>query len=146
MRIVLLEDDYLQSSYIESALKRDLADCEIKVIKTESEFREKLDELIAWKADALILDVMVRWADPSSEMPEPPEEVKTNGYYRAGIRCIKLLQDQNSTVPILLYSVLEKADVNWGKDLSERNITHLSKQTDIQPLISWLKDSIDPLK
>src|SRR4051812_20246259 len=90
--IVLVEDDHVQVDDIKGQIREHCRDCEVQVIRSESDFRSRLSELAAKPPAAFIIDVMLRWADPAPDAPLPPEDVKEHGFYRAGFRCVALLK------------------------------------------------------
>ncbi len=113
MRVVLVEDDYLQAESIHSWLRQAWPHVEIDRIETEKAFRAQLQSLSTHPPDVIIMDVMLRWSDPSPDFDQPPDEVEREGFYRAGVRCAELLRDDAGTsrIPVILYSVLEKLDL-----------------------------------
>ena len=120
MRIVVVEDDYLQAESIQSWLREAWPHIEIDWLETEQEFRDQLASQSAHPPDAFIVDAMLRWSDPSPEIDTPPADVGKEGFVRAGFRCVELLQMTNGTsqVPIVVYSILEKEEIEdaelWG--------------------------------
>src|SRR5687767_696280 len=112
MRILLLENDYLQAEQIEEDIKAHFGhDVTVERIATEYDFRQWLDAVDRSNPDIAILDVMVPWADPAPKIPEPPQEVVEKGHYRAGLRCANLLAQKAPQIPSILYTVLEKTDL-----------------------------------
>lgn len=138
MRILLVEDDPLQAESILASLKAHFAEIGIHHLSTEQEFRAKLDEIAASPPDLVILDVMLRWTDPSPEMEVPPEEVRREKHYRAGLRCQRLLSERmgDNCPPILLYTILETEDVG----ILPQGVEHLSKSSDLKPLVKRIKE------
>jgi len=142
-RILLLEDDHLQALGIrkglEEALQPTHGPLEFTTISTESQFRAMFDEIARTSFDLAIIDVMVRWADPAPNMPEPPEEVRETGSFRAGLRCKKMLEEdpRTQTVPMLIYTLLESSrlppDVNF-----------VAKAADLTPLVERIKQLLPP--
>ena len=90
--------------------------------------------------DVVVMDVMLRWTDPSPNLVEPPDDIKEAGFYRAGLRCAKLLREHVETkhTPVILYTVLERSDVHNNLD----DLVHLSKQADIGPLVGEIRRSV----
>lgn len=133
MRILLVEDDYLQSEWVCETLGQAFPQGELTQIYTESQFRTQFEEIASNGFDVIIMDVMLRWADPSPDMPELPPDISPGDFYHAGIRCRQLLIDDPRTrrIPVLLYTVLEKADL-------PPNVEYLPKGADYSPLIERL--------
>ena len=112
MEIVFVEDDPLQAEWIQEQLQNRYALATVRRIKTESEFRAKLRAIAASPPDIIVMDVMLRWADPNPGMLPVPDDVKA-GHHRAGLRCQRLLASDLATrrIPVLLYTVLEDDDL-----------------------------------
>lgn len=141
MKILLVEDDHLQVQWIKEGLLRSFPSATIEVISTELGFRSKLPELAEDIPAIVIMDVMLRWTDPTPDLQTPPEEVKKEGFFRAGLRCARLLSEQPSTrdIPVILYSVLERSDI--ATDLkNEPNVHHLRKDSAYEPLARRIQE------
>ena len=143
MYILIIEDDPLQATLMIESLREDssLSKAKIERISTESQFRERFEEIANNPPDVITLDVMLRWADPSPDMKPRLEDVKEEGIFKAGLRCEKLLADNIKTqhIPVILYTILSKEDL--GKELPEReNIVHLPKKPDLGSLIRAIRD------
>lgn len=144
MKILLLEDDYLQAESIENELHQKIRNAEVVVLKTESEFYSYLDELAANSEvkvpDVAILDVMVPWETPTENMTKPPPEIRTEGSYRAGIRCVKKLLNRGETkgIKMILYSILEKEDIAQDLRSLPKGVTLVTKRQDLDELIDAL--------
>jgi len=140
MYIVLVEDDHLQAEWVESCLKEAFGDLKIDKVTTESEFYSWLEEVEDERPDVFIVDVMLRWADPGPDMPEPPLEVKKNGFYRAGRRCQESIAGNQklSHIPIILYTVLEELDLE-ALDDKQPNVFYLRKDSEPELLIKKIR-------
>jgi CheY-like chemotaxis protein len=143
MYILVVEDDYLQSNLICEKL-RNTFHANVKRLSTEMEFRQNLDELARNRPDVIIMDVMLRWTDPSPEVKIPPREVRKEGFYRAGIRCTKLLAEREETkgIPVILYTILERTDLeNQLLELSPKmHVIHLRKESEVDRLIESIRE------
>lgn len=118
MRVVLVEDDYLQAELIETWLSDTWPKIEIERIETEAEFRSQIQALSSHPPDVVIMDLLLRWSDPSPDFEPPPDKVKAEGFYRAGLRCVELLRKNGARhIPVILYSILEQRDIE--DELSE---------------------------
>lgn len=113
MNIVAVEDDYLQADWLKETLEQEFSGCRVEVVPTESEFRKRIGGWEANPPDLFIIDILLAWALPSREIPEPPADVAEGGFQRAGLRCQVLLaaSEELKTVPVLFYTVLDRADV-----------------------------------
>lgn len=135
--IVVVEDDHLQEGPLIDQINDTFPCGRVKSIYTEHEFREQLTELHREIPDLVIMDVMLRWADPRPGNADPPEEVAREGFYRAGLRCAELIaaDDKLRAVPVILYTILEKDDLErQGKPLPA-NVTYVRKSTDLDVLL-----------
>jgi len=144
VHIVIVEDDYVQADSIQASLGRIFPRAEIDIIATEFDFRLALDSLANTPPDVVVMDVMLRWADASPAIPPPPEDVLQDGFYRAGIRCAKLLSSSAKTkdVPVILYTVLERAVLEADLKTLPLNIIHLRKESDPEPLGRLIRSAI----
>jgi CheY-like chemotaxis protein len=110
MLIILIEDDPVQADLMEKAMRQRLH-AETFRIATESEFLARFEEIPKRSPAAIVIDVMLRWADPAEQMPSKPADYRqTGGYRRAGLRCRKKLTEdrRTRTIPAILYTVLAK--------------------------------------
>lgn len=142
MYILIVEDDPVQSDFIEHAIKeeKEFFDLQIKRISRESEFRNNFGEIADYKPEVIIMDIMMRWADPAPDMQTPPKEIRDQGFYRAGIRCIQMLSDDERTrdIPIIIYSILDKEDLEEEmKNFLQAR--YLSKDFDARKIINMIK-------
>lgn len=142
MRILLVEDDIIQSDLIREALGQEFPGGEVELIKTEHEFRSRLDAIAKRAPDIVIMDVMLRWTDPSPDQPPSPVDVREEGHYRAGFRCRKLLSERELTkdVPVILYTVLDHADISHElQDISMGEVQYLRKESSATPLLRSIR-------
>ena len=110
MNIVVVEDDYLQAAWLKETLEREFAECTVELAPTESHFREQIGRWETNRPDLFIIDVLLAWALPSRQIPEPPPEVDEGGFQRAGLRCQALLAENEvlRRVPVVFYTVLDR--------------------------------------
>ena len=145
MRILIVEDDYLQaevlSGALEQVLAREVPALSIDRIATEERFRAAMPALARDQPDVILMDVIVRWADANGPIPEPPEEVRREGPRRAGIRCQKLVAANPATrdIPVILYTVLEISDLRLELESLEGNFVCLSKNNQVGPLVEEIR-------
>lgn len=142
MRILIVEDDYLQAEWIYSNLAQEFPRAQFDRISTESDFRSRFDEIANNSLDVIVLDVMLRWTDPIPELVPPPDDVQQGGFYRAGLRCERLLacDDRTSHLPVILYTVLESSDLDHELRNLREHVQYLTKESDLSPLIQRIRE------
>jgi CheY-like chemotaxis protein len=134
LHILVVEDDDIQEKSIMAQLRKEFRGNKVEAISTEHQFRAELPRIADRPPDVVVMDVMLRWTDPSRNMPPRDEDVRREGPNRAGFRCKKLLASRESTrnIPVILYTVLEKADI--GHELGPKDDdTHLLKDANTVP-------------
>ena len=136
MRLVLVEDDPLQEESIQETLESEL-DAEVTCIQTERDFMLRLHDLVVLPPDAVIMDVMMRWTDPEPGMAPAPSEVTD---VMGGVRCLRALRQHPATagVPVVLYTVLEKQDLE-GYGLDDEDAVTWQRKGDPQALVDEIK-------
>lgn len=146
MRILVVEDDHIQADWIKKKLQDAFAQThggvELIVINTESEFRTRLPELANSLPDVIVMDVMLRWADPSPDLARPPQDVIQEGFYRAGLRCERLLASdpRTSSIPVVLYTVLDSNAMDHEITNLRPNVKYLPKSSDVEPLAKMIRE------
>src|SRR6267154_1778537 len=110
MKILIVEDDHLQAEWIHMSLAQAFPKAEFNCVRTEAEFRSRFGEIADNRPQVVVMDVMLRWEDPSPEITPRPDYVEAEGFYRAGLRCERMLaqDERTSHVPVILYTVLER--------------------------------------
>src|SRR3954454_11654868 len=105
--ILVVEDDHLQEQALIEELIDAYPEARVEAIDSESGFRRWLASSQRELPDIVVMDVMLRWSHPSPDPPVQPDDVASEGYYRAGLRCAQLMSEDGRTskVPILLYTV-----------------------------------------
>jgi len=143
MKIVIVEDDYLQAEGVREALDAAFPGAKIDRIATELEFSDRLDELRGEIPDVVVMDVMLRWTDPEPEMRYPPDAIRRAGPSRPGFRCRKLLQQHERTrnIPVILYTVLSRDDLDRDlKMLGSDAVEFVAKDSDFTELIQRIRE------
>jgi DNA-binding NarL/FixJ family response regulator len=135
LKILLVEDDHLQCSYIRQALA-DSFDAIVETKTCELEFQRDFEAIAADSPDVAVLDIMLRWASPSRGGSEPPTETP----YHAGLRCARKLAADLRTqgVKIVLYSVLPKEE--FPNSMLPDRAVFVVKEPDCQNLIDTVKE------
>lgn len=136
-KIVVVEDDFLQLAWIVERLKEAFPNHEIKQISSESAFRAEFLGMQANPPAVVIMDMMLRWSDPRTPRPKPPEMAYSSSHL-AGIRCIDMLAQNPTTakVPIVIYTIFDACDFNL--ESLRPGVEFLSKSMDARPLIAGL--------
>lgn len=142
MKLLIVEDDHLQAEWISEKLSEAMPNAEITCIRTESQFRRNFEDIASSAPEVVLMDVMLRWADVSLDIPEPPEDVIKEKFYRAGLRCQRLLAEDERTarIPIVFYTVLERTDLRNELANLPTQVQYLAKHSDIAPLIHKIEE------
>ena len=142
MGILLVEDDYLQSEMVLPVLRKEFPGVAVTLVKTEHQFRQRLNEIVASRPDLAIFDMMVRWSKPSPNPPPTPRDVHEGGSHRAGLRCERLLSDHLPGIPVIFFTILEQADLKPDELPNRAGIAYLTKQADPVPLVRAVRQLI----
>ncbi|MFM9961456.1 MAG: hypothetical protein ACKV2Q_09535 [Planctomycetaceae bacterium] len=142
MRILLVEDDYLQADWLQPQFEREYPGVAVDCISTELEFRERLDEIVEHPPDVVIIDVMIRWTDPGPNMQRPPEKMAYDGPYRAGLRCQELLAERLPEIPVIFYTVLEQIDLDDELSTMRENVVYLRKDAETESFFQQLRQHL----
>jgi CheY-like chemotaxis protein len=142
MHILVIEDDHLQVESLSETLKQFFPGSRVDHINTEFEFRSRIDDIAKARPDLIVLDMMLRWTDPAEDMPARPDEVVKGKYFRAGLRCDNILSKHEGTkhIPVILYTVLEDADLKEDLDKLRPQTSYVRKDADAEPLISLIRE------
>lgn len=143
--ILVVEDDSHIAFLIKESLQDALYAARIRLVRTEFEFCRLLPAIRAMPPDIVILDMMIRWTDPSPNMETPPEDVMKDGHFRAGLRCFRRLQQAAETekTPVIFYSVLERPDVQAELRALPPHVLYLSKSiTSNEQLVTYIRSLV----
>ena len=134
-RIVLMEDDDLFSEGIREALRDEFGDkIQVEEIATEGEMWSRIEELTQPPADAYILDIRVRWTHAGSQVGAPPPE--KNDMRVAGLRCSAAIRERCPGTPVILFSVLERTDIDQLTNVQEvKLVSHIPKSDGMEALV-----------
>lgn len=141
MKILCVEDDHIVAKPLIDELAKEFPEAQIDWIGTESEFYNKFEQIAADQPSIVVMDVMKLWATVGRDMQPPPEEIRKEGIYRAGIRCALRLNSDERTkdIPIILHTVLNQADLE--EDMRKlRNTYYLSKEKGHTLLIKKIRE------
>src|ERR1039458_10474172 len=73
IEILSLEDDPLQAEWIRQTIESGVAGSKVNHVGTESEFVARFPGIVAAPPTLILMDVMLRWADPSPNIPRSEE-------------------------------------------------------------------------
>jgi CheY-like chemotaxis protein len=103
MKVVVVEDDYLQAGMIRDALTSQYSDIELIDLANEMAFINALPELERDAPDLIILDIMIPWHDPLTRVVAPPQQVDREPL-RGGIRLLREIRNRSqlASVPVIV--------------------------------------------
>ncbi len=140
MRVILVEDNWREAKAVEKDLAAALR-CNTSTIRTELEFRDRLEEIERNPPDLFVVDVSLRWTAPGPDFRPEPDDVRAGGRGRAGFRCVQRLQQRLATrgVPIVLYSHFSRFHFEDElKDLSP-SVIYVKKTSDPESLVQAIR-------
>ena len=116
--VVLVEDDPMAANWVADHLTR-VFDVQVKLIRTELGFREQIEQFRRDPPQAFVIDMILPWTEPGPVLTRAPREVLTEGNYRAGLRCQRLLAAHEVTrqIPVIFFSAFPSRDFEEIKDL-----------------------------
>ena len=137
LRILLVEDDYMQRQSIQDALEANLEGVAVETKASEWEFLSDFEAIASNPPDIAVLDVMLRWANLSRDAPDPPA-----GQWEpqlAGLRCAQRLHDDARTggVRVILYTVFDLG--NMHDVILPEGTIWLTKELSVQELVDTIK-------
>ncbi|MEO8359545.1 MAG: hypothetical protein ABI672_05915 [Vicinamibacteria bacterium] len=132
MNVVVVEDDPIQNDEIAAALRERFKGVRVLQIGTESEFQQEFLRLTESPPDFVVMDVMLRWTRPIPDAPPMPANVRAERFITAGVRCCRMLLGDAKTadIPVLLYSVLERGDVEAELAQMPSHVRFMTKGVD----------------
>jgi hypothetical protein len=144
-RIVVLEDDVLQTENLREMLQKRLrlSPGQILVWSAESDFRKWLlmDESQSVVSSAVfVLDMMVRWSRVQPVIPDMPNDVRLEGFRRAGLRCANLLKERCQNARVVLHTILDEDDL---VDIDLQGFGVVTKTHDTEPLMRWIASALN---
>jgi CheY-like chemotaxis protein len=144
MKILIVEDNPLQLDWMNNELERGIAGVVVQQCCTEFEFRSSFEEIAVDPPDIVLMDVMLNWTEPAPDMPHPPAAIAAAGHRRAGLRCQKMLQEDQRTshVPVILYTAL--AASSMADDLKDIpvKVKYLPKDSNPALLVKTIQETV----
>jgi DNA-binding NarL/FixJ family response regulator len=141
---VVVEDDHLQEGPIADSLAGMFPDAVVDAFATEEQFRDHLPQMRETVPDLVVMDVMLRWAFPRPGLPAPPDDVVAGGYYRAGLRCARMMLGDGRLrrVPVVLYTILERNDLERDGQTLPANASYVGKNSEPDVLIRHIRSRL----
>jgi DNA-binding response OmpR family regulator len=142
MRIVIAEDDRIQADQYVGDLSEAFREAAFILFRTEKEFRDGLESIAMHPPDIVILDIMLRWTDPSLDHHAAPPDVKAGKFHHAGFRCLELLRrgDKTREVPVILYTVVDSAEFKPEVSTLPSNVRMLPKMKTLYNVIAAIRE------
>ena len=147
IQVIIAEDTFVDGQDIRLRIESEFAETDVQVMRTEREFRDRLDEIAAPPPALFILDVMLRWDHPGPAPTVRPPEVEEEGWRRAGIRLQELLAQRPSTAatPVILLSVLKAKELQHDIDRLPAHVHFLEKSESLDHLIELVRSILRPV-
>jgi len=135
VKVLIIEDDSIQAARLESLIQSKFSAVSVDRIATELEFRKRLPGIADGSYKVALVDMMLRWTDPSPEMEPPDEDVIKEGFFIGGLRCRKALLQKN--VPSIIFTVLNQE--NLPQEYQDQGIDFIQKGPSCEPILEKLK-------
>jgi DNA-binding NarL/FixJ family response regulator len=142
IRILHVEDDPCEAEHVRQTLEKEFTSRGVTIqrVCTELQFRTMLDEIVQNPPTLVLMDIMLRWCDPAPDLKEPPADVRSGGYDRAGLRCQRLLWAKNPNIPVIFFTVLHESDMEGDLRPMEKNVFFISKGPDFNGLFDKIRE------
>ena len=138
MRILIVEDNRSHADLLSDGLTK-IRDGDVVRLRSEREFLEAWEMIEKEPPHVALIDVMLRWDIPRPDPISPPEG---GDIYDAGIRCMRKMKESEKTahVPIILYSVVSKPDLEHLIPKLPDGVTYMEKTSDISSVVSLIRE------
>ena len=147
MRILLVEDDYLDAGAIRDLLAEHYRNVEMIEVANEADFVASLSDLEENPPDLVIMDIMIPWQRPSASLIAPSQGANPDPL-RTGIRLLAKLQESSRlrNSPVILHSALEWHDVESDLKNSPDHILFVHKEAPPTRLMIVLRALLGALR
>jgi CheY-like chemotaxis protein len=135
VKVLIIEDDSIQATRLESLIQSHFSGVSVDKVATELEFRKRLPGIADGAYKVALVDMMLRWTDPSPDMEPPAEDVIEEGFFVGGLRCRRALLAKN--IPSIVFTVLNSE--NLPKEYQDKGIDFIQKGPSFQPILDKLK-------
>jgi hypothetical protein len=132
-KVLIIEDDSIQSRRLEELIVRNYPDAVVDKISTEREFHRRFPEMSDCEYKVALVDMMLRWTDPSPRMEAPPSEVVEQGFFVGGLRCRLKLREKN--IPSVIFTIHDRESF---PQLQEQGVEFLQKGPSYEPVLRKL--------
>jgi hypothetical protein len=141
VRILLVEDEHPDVRRITSALQRGLPGSDLRIVRTEYEFRNAFKDIVLFAPELAVIDLMLPWTTAGPNMPGIPPEVAGSGFRDGGARCCRMLIDEEKIgkIPIILYSGVDQSSLATASAGMPPNVFQFRKDRDETTLIRFVR-------
>jgi CheY-like chemotaxis protein len=128
MKVLVIEDDYMQGEMISEQLRREFPEVLVDLVSTEYEFRSRFEDIATECPRIAIIDILLPWTRPGVGTPPGPEVLK-HGFFHAGLRCARMLTQDPRTraCPVIIHSVVDEHAVQDELRSLGPNVVFISK-------------------
>jgi predicted nucleotide-binding protein/CheY-like chemotaxis protein len=125
MKILLVEDDYLEAEITKRTLVDAFPGVAIDHVSSTFEFSSRLPDILHDPPDVAVIDMMLT------------SDVKDEGHYRGGLQCQAILTSRTETahMPIIIYSILDPSVIERGGISLPDHVVPVAKTADQSNLI-----------
>ena len=136
-KVLLIEDDSVQARNLDRLIRQAFPGVSVNIIGTELEFRDKLPEIVPGSYRIALIDLMLRWTDPSPEMIAPPKEIYEQGFFLGGLRCRQALLEKK--IRSVIFTVHDRETFPQLK----ADIDYVQKGPSFDPILNKLRGYLD---
>jgi len=135
MKVLIIEDDSIQAARLEDLIRSRFSAVSVDRVATELEFRKRLPQIQERYYKVALVDMMLRWTDPSPDMEPPDRDAIEQGFFVGGLRCRKALLEKG--IPSIVFTVLNQE--NLPPEYRGQEIDFVQKGPSYEPILQKLK-------
>jgi len=135
MKVLIIEDDSIQAAHLEALIRSGFSAVSVDRVATELEFRTRLPGIAQGSYKVALVDMMLRWTDPSPDMEPPDQDAIKEGFFVGGLRCRKALLEKG--IPRIIFTVLNQE--NLPQEYRGQEIDFVQKGPSYEPILKKLK-------
>jgi|HubBroStandDraft_1064217.scaffolds.fasta_scaffold113491_2 hypothetical protein len=132
-KVLIIEDDSIQARRLEELIVRNYPDAIVHKISTELEFHRRFPGISDSEYKVALVDMMLRWTDPSPQMEAPPSDVVEQGFFVGGLRCRGKLMERS--IPSIIFTIHDRESF---PQLQEEGVEFLQKGPSYDPVLKKL--------